>query len=159
MRSIQEMSWIDTAVDDLSRCENSSVLSCIDKTTKEGFDRGDVSEVGTVYSGRGGRKGQFLRGKRKNLVKKKKPASFGKKKSASFGKIAGKFACVSFGKALNEMFLPSVVKTGSNSCSGDVALLVERRDSRLQSFGSTSVAATRRCNFGAKQSTRRGGPG
>jgi len=43
-------------------------LSCIDKKTKEGYDRG--SEVGTVHSERDG-KGQFLWGNWRNLVKEK----------------------------------------------------------------------------------------
>jgi len=38
---------------ELDHKKNFSVLSCIDKRTKEGCDRG--SDVGTVISGRGGK--------------------------------------------------------------------------------------------------------
>jgi len=56
---------LDPAENVHRRCKkNSSVLSCIDKRTREGCDRG--SEVRTVHSGRDG-EGQF-RGNRRNLA-------------------------------------------------------------------------------------------
>jgi len=45
---------LDLAVHVCRRCKNSlPVLSCIDKRTKEGCDRGSL--VGTVHSGQGGK--------------------------------------------------------------------------------------------------------
>jgi len=48
MRDNPKGSELDSAVDDHRRCKNSPVLSCIDKWTKKGCDRG--SQVGTVHS-------------------------------------------------------------------------------------------------------------
>jgi len=42
---------LDSAVDVRRRYKNSSILSCIGKRTKEGFDRG--SKLWTVHSGAG----------------------------------------------------------------------------------------------------------
>jgi len=68
MRDPPEEGELDPAVDVRRRCmKNSpSVLSCIDKRTKESCNRG--SEVGTVHSVRG-EKGPFLLGNRRNLAR------------------------------------------------------------------------------------------
>jgi len=54
MRDNPEGGELDPADDVHKRCKKNSpsVLSCIDKRTKEGCDRG--SEVGTVHSGKDG---------------------------------------------------------------------------------------------------------